>query len=497
MLHQKNQNVKKQAKKIANLLSQGVISYEIAEQMVEELEFNARAADVLAWGAYYFPHIFSIPYCDELHGYFVDIMREPFTSTLAPRGHGKTMIKCFLIPLYLALNCPSEFNHYLNIQSTSTKAKAINIAIRTELEANEKLLADYGDVMDSQKWTERQFVLKNGVVFTAIGSGESVRGINYRGQRPDYLIGDDLYDDDCIENPEAVRKINRWWKSSISYCVAIGKTSCIHLQGTAISREDLLHEKQKSERWKYAKFQAVKSWDEGLVLWPEHRSIEDLVADKADDGSIIFNREKQNEVRDDATSIIKLADIQFYDGRQFPTKTEAEKILKMDALSELPEYVIWNRGAVDPAEKTKEINDFTARCATIKTSLGNYYVYDIANDKLSFNANKLAIENWGKRLRLNELMIETNKGQALFDELKRTTDLPIRGKHETKDKITRKLAQSAKFENHKVFISMLIPDALRLETIEQLTLNAPPHDDISDAVINTLESDGKREIFIG
>ena len=57
--------------------------------------------------------------------------------------------------------------------------------------------------------------------------------------------------------------------------------------------------------------------------------------------------------------------------------------------------------------------------------------------------------------------------------------------------------QSGKFENGKVFISMLIKEDLRTELVEQLTLNKPNHDDISDAVINLLEESDRRGLYIG
>ena len=93
--------------------------------------------------------------------------------------------------------------------------------------------------------------------------------------------------------------------------------------------------------------------------------------------------------------------------------------------------------------------------------------------------------------------IETNKGEGLYQELKRTTSLNIKGKHETKSKAERKVKQSGKFENGKVFISMLIPDNIRNEMIDQLTINKPTHDDLSDCVISLLESAESRGVYIG
>ena len=129
------------------------------EQLKSEIRKN-----IFAWAKYYFPEKFTLPFCLELHSYFVEVMRELFTSTLAPRGTAKTTMRCFLIPLYLGLEYPDLYQHFLNVQSTTTKAEAINHSIKTECETNERLIEDYGvyneklekKTLMGSKWTEKQ-----------------------------------------------------------------------------------------------------------------------------------------------------------------------------------------------------------------------------------------------------------------------------------------------------------------------------------------------------
>ena len=421
------------------------------------------------------------------------------SDLLAPRWHGKTTIRCFAGPLYLGLNKPNKYRHFLNAQSTTSKAIAVNLAIRIEIEENQLLRRDYGDLVTREKWTEKQFVLKTGVIFSAIGAGESSRGFQYRNIRPDYLIADDLYDDACLENPAAVEKINKWFKSTVFSMMANDRPTCKHILGTAMSSYDLMHHYSKDPRWTFKKFQAVKDWDKGIVLWPENpfNTIEKQRNDQKDMGTIIYARELQNEVRDDATAIIKSGDIQYYDGRTIMSKQEAHAMKKRNLLPDVPEYAMWNRGAIDPAEKEKQVNDFTTRVAAVYTSLGNFYVYAAENEKLSFNKNKEACIAFWRRNNLDRLIIETNKGEGLYQEIKRTTSCPIRGKHETIDKIARKVRQSMKFENRKVFISMLIDEKIRTELVHQLITNKPNHDDLSDALINVLELTDKSKTNLG
>src|SRR3972149_5800935 len=99
---------------------------EIGKQARAELVRRyAKDKDILNWGKILFPEKFYLGYCNELHKYFIDIRGEKFTAVKAPRNHAKTIIKCFLIPIFQALEEP-EYRHYLNVQSTASKGVSVN-----------------------------------------------------------------------------------------------------------------------------------------------------------------------------------------------------------------------------------------------------------------------------------------------------------------------------------------------------------------------------------
>lgn len=441
--------------------------------------FFERQENILEWGRYYFPDKFSLPFCHELHDYLIAIKDKPRTATLAPRGHAKTTIKCFLIPLYLALNFPSRFNHFLNVQATTKKAITVNLSIRNELENNEKLIADYGLQVSKEMWTQKQFVLKNGVIFSAIGAGESTRGLNYNNIRPDYMAIDDLYDDSDMENPDMIEKKNSWFWSTLYKARAIGRPTSIHIQGTAIHSTDLMHTLEKSDVWLFRKFVAC-DFETGYLLWPEANTIEELENDKKDMGSIAFNREMLNDPRDDSTSIIKKA---WY-----------------HVLEDMPPVkLMWKICGIDPAEKTKEMNDFTAKATAYISQDKDIYFVDIRNDKLTFKQNKDDVLNVHETHNLDMAPFETNKAFGLFEELKRTTAVPVKERIADKDKITRLISASSFFENSKVFfVKSGIDDKILDETEKQLLNNKPKHDDIRDAIVLVIEEIKKlKGAFVG
>lgn len=435
---------------------------------MDEFTFFERQKNILEWGAYYFPHKFSLGFCLPLHGDLVDTFLHSKTATLAPRGHAKTTLRCFLAPLFYALNRPDLFQHYVNVQSTTSKAVTTNLSIRHELENNELLIKDYGLQVTREKWNQKQFMMANGVIFTAVGAGESTRGINYLNKRPDCVIIDDLYNDGDMWNPENIEKKNGWFWSTLYKAMAIGKPTSIHIQGTAIHQTDLMHSLKDQPGWTFKKYVAC-DFATGDVLWPEKNTIETLQEDRLAMGSVIFNREMLNDPRDDSSSIIKERWWQ-----------EVDELPPLD--------FVYKVGAVDPAEKTKDHHDYTAKVACYVTKDKDVFIVDIRNERLTFVENAKDIMHLHATHALDVVAFETNKGYHLFEELRRTTDVPVRERVATKDKLPRLEGVSPSFENGKVyFVRENIPPEILAEAKTQTLNNKPAHDDIRDAIVLALE----------
>lgn len=446
----------------------------------------ASAGDVLSWGRVLFPHKFYLPFCQDLHQYFVQIKDAPFTSTEAPRGFAKTAIRCFLIPIFMALETPTKYRHYLNVQATATKALSENIAIKAELETNELLRMLYGDQVTQLKWTEKQFELRNGVIFTAVGMGESIRGLHYKNVRPDYIIADDIYDDDAIYSGELVEKINRWFWSALYPARDKTKPHCVHLQGTAIHKLDLLAQMRSGKQVVDNEghvvpvvsrtFKAVLDDAAQVVLWPTYQTYAKLMVERDLLGPNIFNREYQNERRSDDTSIIKEHWLQYHDA------------LPEDAA------VVAKLCGVDPSIGEKERNDFTGGVVVYVTPVAGtrtykYWVEEILNEHLSLNQRVITLDNWHERHAFTKVLIEGIAGFKDFvAEVKRRTSLPVQCVDSVKSKIANLEREQGKFESKRVSISRKIPSRLRNLLAEQLLNDFPDHDDVRDALLLTLNN---------
>lgn len=451
---------------------------------IERARQAAKEKDILTWGKLLFPEKFQLPFCKPLHHYLVDIRGHPFTSTKAPRYHSKTTVKGFLIPIFQAIYEPESFIHYLHVQATDKKANAVNRSIQYEFEENQELLSLVGDLI-GDRWTIEQFVLKNGVCFTAVSAGQSIRGINYLNRRPDYIMPDDLYNEDDIYNPEATEKKNNWFWSTLYPARAQGRRTSVQVIGTATNELDLLNQLEKVEWVKSATFRAIiGDWANKEVLWPEKNTFDDLMKDMAVMTTSIFMREMQNEPRDDKTSIVKAAWIQEYDpallvpGGRF-------------------EYVGCELG-VDPSIGQKEENDFTGMALMYKFRYTDakgyvYYIDQLWNEHLSLDKRVELLQNIQDRQpagrKITLCYIEGIAGFKDFvAEAKRRTTLPIREVDKVPDKLANLENKAWYFETGKIFLNKNIEPKLKDNWKYQMTTNHPRYDDMRDGTLLVLPS---------
>ena len=458
----------------------------------------AERGDVLEWGRLLFPEKFPLAFCREMHGYFVDIADKEFTVTEAPRGHAKTTIRCFLIPLFKALNTPKAYDYYLNVQATEPKALAINRAIRSELEMNDLLIEMYGSQVGA-RWTDGEMELANGVVFKAVSSGESLRGLNYNGRRPRYIIVDDLYSTDDIYNQESTQKKNEWLLSELYPARAQFGATCFHLQGTAINLWDLLHVYKNVAGVPHRTFKSVTDWENKTVLWPELKNYDDRMAEKdrmlaEGKGSIIWFREYQNERSDDANAFIKRKWL--YPEGSVRTWERGIEELGIDGHRVFVSAVLLGN---DPSIGDKVENDYNGVVLVWvirQTDSANviFFIDNVWNDHLSLNGRVLLLQKIQNDQPAERKIVRAHiEGIAGFKdyvaEVKRRTTLAVHEVDRVKDKISNLESKSGIFESGRVLMNKNIDPKLKDALVYQLTTNRPNKDDIRDALFLVLEED--------
>ena len=470
---------------------------ELAKQATIELAWRAAERnDILEWGKLLFPEKFPVAFCMEMHGYFVSIAEEEFTVTEAPRGRAKTTIKCFLIPLFLALNHPTKYDYYLNVQGTEKKALSINRAIQSELDRNELLIRMYGD-QHGRRWTDEEFELANGVVFKAVSAGQDLRGLQYETRRPRYIIVDDLYTTADIHNQESTEKKNEWMMGELYPARAqFGKT-CFHLQGTAINLWDLLHKFKNTPNVRHRTFKAVLDWEKKIVLWPELADFETMMREKdrmlaEGNGSVIWFREYQNERHDDASNFIKRKWL-YPEGGVRSWERGIEEL----GIDEKNVFLVEVRLGNDPSIGDKVENDYNAIALVWKLrhrdSTGYFYfIVDLWIDHLSQNERILLMDKIYKEQPstrpIHNARVEGIAGfKDYVAELKRRTGIPVTLVDKVLDKISNLESKSGLFESGQVFLNKDIDPKHKDTLVYQLTTNRPNKDDARDALFLALD----------
>ena len=163
--------------------------------------------------------------------------RTTFINYVAPRGIAKSTVVAGGCPLhhlfledvfrFLELG-PAEQKavgrpvrtrkHVVLISKSQREAKKRLTTIKNILgnaetgEHSARFRELFGDWSSAtaRKWTEEQVILKDGSVITAIGTGQTVRGLNEGGLRPTLIIVDDPEDENNTKTPEALVENKRW-----------------------------------------------------------------------------------------------------------------------------------------------------------------------------------------------------------------------------------------------------------------------------------------------
>jgi hypothetical protein len=199
-------------------------------------------------------------------------------AVAAPRGHAKSTALTHDYVLGVALFREEQ---YIIIVGASEEMAIEHLGdITNELRENEELIKAFRikKFITDQK-TDSIVECDDGYQFRimARGSEQKIRGKKWRGRRPGLIVGDDLEDDEQVENRDRRIKFSRWFFRA---CVqALRDKGKIRVHGTILQEDSLLAGLVKHRSWRSLCFRAHKSFDDfSEVLWPEKFSEERLRA---------------------------------------------------------------------------------------------------------------------------------------------------------------------------------------------------------------------------
>jgi predicted phage terminase large subunit-like protein len=252
----------------------------------------------------YIPHYFTTE-AAEFHEEIIELTKvqdEPVVIA-APREHAKSTLCTFAVPV--ADICLERKHFIIIISDTEDLAADFNVFIQLELQENERIRADFGD-LKGYKWEAKDFTTRNGIRVKARGRGQRLRGIRNRQYRPDRVIVDDFENDKNVKNPKLIKEAVDWILTAVLGSLAEGYS--FMMIGTVLAKKSVLTwflnakddgSTGSPEQPLYITriYKAIK--DDGEPLWPAKWPIERLLKKKRQIGTINFNKEFQNDPRDE------------------------------------------------------------------------------------------------------------------------------------------------------------------------------------------------------
>lgn len=203
----------------------------------------------------------------EIHMQVSQIQQE-----IIPRGFSKTTL-CNAIVLRNIVYSLERFMVF--IAETGPHAASQLGNVKEQLEVNELLRQVYGVLApsrnDSHIWRESEAHTLNDVWIVARGRGGQVRGLNRGGNRPSFIIVDDVEDEESVLTDEQRKKTLKWFMRAVRPALPRNNPNAfIQVLGTLLHSECMLATLSRDPTVITTTFGAIDP--DGDMLWASHMS---------------------------------------------------------------------------------------------------------------------------------------------------------------------------------------------------------------------------------
>lgn len=251
--------------------------------MNEDKIYTALRDNPILFGKKYFPSHFrdKSPY---FHWLLIEeSLQNRFFAVQAPRGSAKSTVLAFLKPIHRI--CFKQKRFIIIVQNTYKKAVGSLEGIKDEIRWNKELQRDFcvelekdaeGDTIFRHRDGFRTRVLCKGV--EQIGA---VRGERFGAYRPDYIIGDDMEDDEMVKSAERRQSLKDLYNNALIPAGDV-KNLDVDIVGTILHDDSLMAELVSTDKYtEYRKLFFKARFINPITgikesLWPERWTVEDL-----------------------------------------------------------------------------------------------------------------------------------------------------------------------------------------------------------------------------
>jgi predicted phage terminase large subunit-like protein len=207
------------------------------------------------------------------------------------RGHAKSTNMDIFMPLWLMCQEKPEINVVALVGKSWENAVKLISDIQVELEYNDRYINDFGIHKGSGTWADGKFITNTDIAFYALGRGQSPRGLRYKSKRPDYIIIDDLDDDELCRNKARVTALTEWVRTALFGCFGAEGGRFV-MVGNLISNNSVLKNISDIGASKVSKVNIIDK--KGNPSWADFWTLDRIERQRQAMGFRAFEREYMN-----------------------------------------------------------------------------------------------------------------------------------------------------------------------------------------------------------
>lgn len=430
--------------------------------------------DYAAFVATYFPHLATKPtakFQKDAANYVLNNDRARAVFEWA-RGHAKSTHVSMMIPMWILAQKDHTPLTMVLVSKSQDSAKQLLADLQAELENNELYKVDFGIGKGDGIWSDGRFSTSDGSMFIALGRGQSPRGIKKSGRRVNYIVIDDIDDDEMVLNPARVEKATDWCLSALYGTMDAGRGRFV-LVGNRIGKKSVLGNIAERPGFHHTVVNILDK--KGNPTWKENFTKNEVEQMRSEIGERRFQKEYMNNPVNEGT-IFERKYIRY--GKMLPLRQYRAIV-----------------AYTDPSFKASSSNDYKATMLVGITKEGAFHVIRAFADQTKVTV----MVGWHYEIRSFvgdtpiKYYMEANFIQdMILDEFKRVgnevgVQIPIIGDRRSKpDKFARIEAMQPLFQRGEVIFNEDFKGDQGFEVLEEQLLlfekGSKVHDDAPDAL---------------
>ncbi|EHP39412.1 phage protein [Cupriavidus basilensis OR16] len=264
------------AESLRRKIESEVMGFEPGEAAAAERRERVDGGDLEYFARTYFPHYVKHEN-SKLHDYLYKRLPQiagtgAREAIAAPRGNAKSTVVTQIYTVWRVVTGRAWYPCI--VMDAFEQAAEMLEAIKAELEFNPRLANDFPAHCGQGKvWRSGVAVTPSGVKLEAFGSGKKIRGRRHGPHRPDWVVLDDVENDENVESPQQRDKLERWIDRSVLSLGSTDDTMDVVFIGTILHYDSVLARKLRHPLWSHRIFKSILEWPSDMALWDRWEEI--------------------------------------------------------------------------------------------------------------------------------------------------------------------------------------------------------------------------------